>query len=118
MRDIISQHDTEAMDIPSVIESNGVEVSERLAALAEPIRLRIVSVLSRGECCVCTLQEQVTLPGNLLSYHLRVLREAGLVAVSRRGRWMDYRLDNVGFECLWRDMVMAGLPLPSASLLG
>jgi ArsR family transcriptional regulator len=41
---------------------------------------------------VCKLQEQVPIAGNLLSYHLKVLRDAGLVTTSRRGRWVDYAL--------------------------
>lgn len=37
---------------------------------------------------------------NLLSYHLKVLREAGLVEATRRGRWMDYRLADAALEAL------------------
>ena len=42
--------------------------------------------------CVCKIQEQIPIAGNLLSYHLKVLREVGLVSTSRRGRWVDYAL--------------------------
>jgi ArsR family transcriptional regulator, arsenate/arsenite/antimonite-responsive transcriptional repressor len=49
---------------------------------------------------------------NLLSYHLRVLREAGLVTASRRGRWVDYRLDGAGFAGMWAAASAAGIPLP------
>jgi len=49
---------------------------------------------------------------NLLSYHLRVLRDAGLVTAARRGRWVDYRLDGDGFVALWAQASAAGLPLP------
>ena len=41
---------------------------------------------------MCDLQEHVPIAANLLSYHLKVLREAGLVTTSRRGRWVDYAL--------------------------
>jgi ArsR family transcriptional regulator len=41
---------------------------------------------------VCDLQEIAPVAGNLMSYHLRVLREAGLVVATRRGRWVHYRL--------------------------
>ena len=67
-----------------------------LAALADPVRLRIVGVLAGGGRCVCDLQEKVPVAANLLSYHLRVLRDAGLVTAARRGRWIDYRLDGDG----------------------
>jgi len=41
---------------------------------------------------VCKLQDHVPIAANLLSYHLKVLRDAGLVTTSRRGRWIDYAL--------------------------
>lgn len=63
-----------------------------LQAVADPVRWTVLEMLSSGPSCVCTLQEHVTVAGNLLSYHLRVLREAGLVTTSRRGRWVDYAL--------------------------
>jgi ArsR family transcriptional regulator, arsenate/arsenite/antimonite-responsive transcriptional repressor len=65
-----------------------------LSALGDPIRLRILDALSREQRCVCDLQPQVDVAPNLLSYHLRILREAGLVDSSRRGRWIDYRLSD------------------------
>jgi ArsR family transcriptional regulator len=75
------------------LESISVESRVQvLGALGDPIRLRILDLLGAGERCVCDLQETVGIAPNLLSYHLRVLREAGLVTTSRRGRWIDYRL--------------------------
>ncbi len=76
------------------------------------MRLRIVGVLAGGERCVCDLNEQVPVAANLLSYHLRVLRDAGLVSAARRGRWVDYRLDGGGFAALWARASAAGVPLP------
>ncbi|MEO9181673.1 MAG: metalloregulator ArsR/SmtB family transcription factor [Acidimicrobiales bacterium] len=105
--------DTGVMVTSKVLELSTIDTSSQLAALAEPLRLRIVGVLSRGECCVCTLQELVPMASNLLSYHLRVLREAGLVNVTRRGRWMDYRLNRAGFDQMWRELALVGVPLPS-----
>ena len=82
------------------------------AALSDPVRLRIVGVLAEGGRCVCDLHEQVPVAANLLSYHLRVLRQAGLVTAARRGRWVDYRLDGGGFAALWARASAAGIPLP------
>ncbi len=96
------------------VESTRIEVFDRLAALAEPTRLRIVGLLGAETCCVCDVQDAVDVAPNLLSYHLRVLREAGLVSATRRGRWMDYRLDPDGFEVLWSQLAEAGVPLPGA----
>jgi ArsR family transcriptional regulator len=63
-----------------------------LLAVADPIRWAVLEALSAGQRCVCDLQERVPVPSNLLSYHLKVLREAGLVTSTRRGRWIDYAL--------------------------
>lgn len=63
------------------------------AALADPIRLAVLERLEDGaEHCVCELLRDSGVAANLLSYHLAVLRRAGLVATRRRGRWVDYRL--------------------------
>jgi ArsR family transcriptional regulator len=63
-----------------------------LQAVADPIRWTVLTTLAQEARCVCRLQEQVPIAANLLSYHLKVLREAGLVTSSRRGRWIDYAL--------------------------
>lgn len=64
-----------------------------LAALADPVRLRIVSMLMEsedGSCCGCDLVEPLGLSQPTISHHLKVLREAGLVAGEREGRWVHY----------------------------
>jgi ArsR family transcriptional regulator len=67
-----------------------------LKALADPNRLRIFDLLMQGDTCNCELNEKLGLPPNLLSHHLRVLREAGLID-SRRdavdGRWIYYSVN-------------------------
>jgi ArsR family transcriptional regulator len=65
---------------------------ELLQALAEEKRLRILETLGAGEACVCELQEALGMTQSLLSHHLRVLREAGLVEDRRDGRWIYYSL--------------------------
>ena len=62
------------------------------SALGDPTRLRILEAVAGRELCVCDLQEVVDVAPNLLSYHLKVLRDAGLIAGSRRGRWIDYAI--------------------------
>ncbi len=62
-------------------------------ALSDPTRLAIIEHLAAEQHCVCELQAMLELPANLLSHHLRVLREAGLVRDQRRGRWIDYALE-------------------------
>jgi ArsR family transcriptional regulator len=70
--------------------------------LSDPIRLSILDRLDHDQRCVCELQEALDLAPNLLSYHLRVLREAGLVESTRRGRWVDYRLADGAAEAITR----------------
>jgi ArsR family transcriptional regulator len=73
-----------------------VEVAGVLKALAEPNRLRIFAALMTGDSCNCELNDRLGMPPNLLSHHLRVLSEAGLVT-SRQdridGRWIYYSVD-------------------------
>jgi len=66
--------------------------SELLRALSAPIRLAIVSQLAEGERCVHELVNQLGAAQPLVSQHLRVLRGAGVVRGSRRGREIAYTL--------------------------
>lgn len=63
-----------------------------LKALAEPARWRIVERLAVEELCVCHLVEDLDLAQPLVSHHLKVLREAGLVESERFRQWVYYRL--------------------------
>lgn len=63
-----------------------------LQAIADPIRWTVLNRLTDKPSCVCDIQAHVPIAANLLSYHLKVLREAGLVTATRRGRWIDYAL--------------------------
>jgi ArsR family transcriptional regulator len=67
-----------------------------LKALGDPNRLRIFAELMKGDTCNCELVERLALPANLLSHHLKVLSEAGLVNARRDrldGRWVYYAVD-------------------------
>ncbi|MFG1909494.1 metalloregulator ArsR/SmtB family transcription factor [Kribbella sp. NPDC048928] len=61
-------------------------------ALADPIRLRLLSMITSAgaEICVCDLTPQFEVSGPTISHHLKVLREAGLVDCERRGTWVYY----------------------------
>ncbi len=61
-------------------------------ALSDPTRLAILERLRSGEQCVCTLTDLLETGQSRLSFHLRVLRESGLVEMRRSGRWSYYRL--------------------------
>jgi ArsR family transcriptional regulator len=60
-----------------------------LAALADPIRLRLLSIVAaEGEVCSCKLEGPLGKSQPTISHHTRVLAEAGLIAGERRGKWM------------------------------
>ncbi len=61
-------------------------------ALSDPTRLQLVELLRAGERCVCELTDALESAQSRLSFHLRVLKEAGLVLDRREGRWVYYRL--------------------------
>ncbi len=90
-----------------------VEASAGFAALADPTRLQILDVLAHGPRCVCDLRDEVPIAANLLSYHLKVLREAGLVTCARRGRWIDYALDEAALARL--EAALPGASRPRAA---
>ncbi|MEJ8281706.1 ArsR/SmtB family transcription factor [Pseudonocardia spirodelae] len=64
-------------------------------AMGDPVRLRLLSLIAShagGEACVCDLTDVFALSGPTISHHLKVLREAGLIAGERRGTWVYYRV--------------------------
>jgi ArsR family transcriptional regulator len=97
------------------VSTEGVERLARMGkALSDPIRLKMLAILAQGrDCCdlpdictrgvpgnglpagicVCEFQEQFGLGQSRTSYHLRVLKEAGLVREETRGKWTFYELD-------------------------
>ena len=61
-------------------------------ALSDSTRISILEMLRDGELCVCELQDELEAAQSRLSFHLRVLRDAGLVEDRREGRWSYYRI--------------------------
>ena len=61
-------------------------------ALSDATRLGILDMLKDGERCVCELQDQLDAAQSRLSFHLRVLKDAGLVTDRKEGRWMYYTI--------------------------
>ena len=66
------------------------------AALADPTRLRILSLLGEDEICVCHIHASLEVPQPTASRHLAYLRKSGLVEARRDGIWMHYRLAPIG----------------------
>jgi ArsR family transcriptional regulator len=70
------------------------QVAPLLKALAEPVRLRLMSLIAShpgGEACVCDLNDAFDLSQPTISHHLKVLHEAGLLDRDKRGVWVYYR---------------------------
>jgi ArsR family transcriptional regulator len=67
------------------------EAKARLVSvLMEPQRIKIIRLLRSGEQCVCEIERSLSIPQNLVSHHLRVLREAGLVSARKEGQFVHY----------------------------
>ncbi len=93
-----------------------LEQAQRLLrALAEPIRLQVVQALQHGECCVCDLTSHLDLAQSKLSFHLKVLKEAGLIRARQEGRWIYYRLEPAALRLLrdWLDQLAAASQSPA-----
>lgn len=67
-------------------------------ALSDETRLEIITMLRRGERCVCDLTEALDAAQSRLSFHLKVLKDAGIVRDRKDGRWVHYELDREAFE--------------------
>jgi ArsR family transcriptional regulator len=84
------------------------KVTVRFQALSDTTRVQIVDLLRRGERCVCELTADLDVSQSLLSFHLRVLKDAGLVTDRREGRWAYYALNRDAFAQL--EEFVGGLP--------
>lgn len=75
-------------------QSQAEQIAPLLKALADPARLRLMSLVAShegGEACVCDLTASFDLSQPTISHHLRVLHEAGLLERSKRGTWVYYK---------------------------
>ena len=76
--------------------SDATELAGGFSALADPVRLRLLSILAAapgGEVCVCDFVEPLARSQPTVSHHLKILSEAGLVRGDRRGKWVWYSLN-------------------------
>jgi ArsR family transcriptional regulator, arsenate/arsenite/antimonite-responsive transcriptional repressor len=65
-----------------------------MKALSDPNRVKIVKLLQRRVLCVCKIQEALGLSQSTASKHLKILEKAGLIAYSKDGLWVNYRLSD------------------------
>lgn len=74
------------------------ESAKIFKALSDERRLRILELLHSGEKCTCTLTDEVNMPQSSLSYHMKILCEAGIVTGREDGKWTHYQISKQGSE--------------------
>jgi ArsR family transcriptional regulator len=106
-----------ARDAPAAAGAGAEDVSPAAGAflrlVADPTRRRIFFRLMAGELCNCELVDVLGLPQNLISHHLRQLREAGLVRTRRDpedARWVYYRVDRAALAAVQAEVAAAFAP--------
>ena len=86
-------------------------------ALSEETRLRIVKLLEHGELCVCDIVAALDMIQPKVSFHLAVLRDAGLIKDRRQGKWIHYSIDDT--DIFRRFLILSTLErIPAESVMG
>ena len=94
---------------PARMTADPALVQSLLKALADPNRLQIIEALASGERCVCDLTSDLSLAQSKLSFHLKVLKQCGLLSDRHSGRWVYYRLQPGVIQTLqdWLETLIA-----------
>ena len=77
-------------DIPTDEEFE--DYSEKLKALSDPTRLKILYLLSDENCCTCSIQEILNKPQSNISHHLKILKNAGFIESKKDGIWVYHKI--------------------------
>lgn len=83
---------------------------DQLKALAQDTRYELTRYLATGEHCVCDLEALLNMPQSKVSYHLAVLRDAGLVTSEQRGKNVYYALNHGALFRLGGDLLVSLMP--------
>jgi ArsR family transcriptional regulator, arsenate/arsenite/antimonite-responsive transcriptional repressor len=82
-----------ALATAELSERDAAELAPVFAALSDPVRLRLLSIVAtEGEVCSCNLEGPLAKSQPTISHHTRVLSEAGLIEGEKRGRWTWWRI--------------------------
>ncbi|HZN15025.1 MAG TPA: metalloregulator ArsR/SmtB family transcription factor [Acidimicrobiales bacterium] len=74
-------------------DDDAQDLARTFAALADPVRLRLLSLIAAaGECCSCDLEAPLGKSQPTVSHHTKALAEAGLIVGEKRGRWMWWQV--------------------------
>ena len=113
---LFSPADTAACCAPLTAAPLSMEEAEQVApllkALADPVRLRLLSLVAShegGQACICDLNDAFDLSQPTISHHMKVLHEAGLVDRDKRGVWVYYRVRPQALASL---AALIGSPVP------
>lgn len=88
-------------DLPVLDTQHAAALADRIGALADPVRLQILSLISAassGEVCACDFVGPIDRSQPTISHHLKVLAEHGIIEGDKRGRWVWYRLADDGLD--------------------
>jgi len=91
-----------ALTVSPLSERDADELAPILAALGDPVRLRLLSLVAAGgEVCSCNLEEPLGRSQPTISHHTRVLADAGLIVGDKRGRWTWWQIvpENLAALC-------------------
>jgi ArsR family transcriptional regulator len=77
--------------------TTAIRAAELFHALSDETRIELIHLLRRGERCVCDLTSALDAAQSRLSFHLKVLKDAGLVTDRKQGRWVHYELNEHAF---------------------
>ena len=64
-----------------------------MESLSDPIRINILELMMNGEICVCDIVKVTGLAQSKISYHIKILKDSGLIRDRQEGRWVYYKLD-------------------------
>ena len=101
--------------MPTAAATDLSRLTRQFRALSDETRLAIIDLLRGGERCVCELTDALDAGQSLLSFHLKTLKDAGLVTDRREGRWSYYMLNPDAFGQL--EKFVGGLPSTKLAML-
>jgi ArsR family transcriptional regulator len=101
--------------MPHSAPSQLSSLTRQFHALSDETRLQLIDLLRNGECCVCELTSELEAGQSLLSFHLKALKDAGLVTDRKEGRWSYYSINKEAFQQL--QAFVGGLPSTKLTLL-
>ena len=93
-------------------------LAQLFALLSEPVRLKLLALLSKGERCVCKLHEPLGLRQSTASRHLMLLRTAGILSARRAGQWVHYRLAPELWKVEWKKILPVAIAMAAKEYSG